>query len=272
MKRPSDQVNLEEPSSSKRQRAAPELFDISAILDKKGNREFYMERLFGWRRINGRDDPDQLLTAKMDSWRTFVQLENEGKMERLLRRFGYGRTPSHDRANPSSSRRSASAGTTDLPRNCEPHRGHQAPKLDAVPTCPSPEDILANGLGRSVGTLTASFLGSESDDRRDRQSTQPPTGDLPENQSAEVDRDARTIEQLWKWKSAHRRQIEALQQRCETLDDRCDGLVGLVAEQTSRIDELSERSAHASALEVRLEELSTAMDRLQKVEVAREAF
>lgn len=272
MKRPSDQVNREERPLSKRQRTAPELFDISAVLNKKGGREYYMERFFSWRRINHRDDPDQPLTAKTDSWRAFVRLENEGKMERLLRRFGYGRTPSHDRAAPSSSRCSASDGTTDLPRSCEPRREHQAPKLDTVPTCPSPVNSLASGLCRSVDNSTASFLDYESVDPRDRQSTRPPTDDLPENQSVEVGLNARTIERLWKWKSAHRGQIEVLQQRCQTLDDRCSGLEELVAEQTSMIDELSERSAQASALEVRLEEISTAMDQLQKAEKAREAF
>ncbi|KAF1318929.1 hypothetical protein FI667_g13509, partial [Globisporangium splendens] len=103
MKRPSDQVNREERPSSKRQRTAPELFDISPILKKKGDLEFYKERFFSWRRINDRDDPNQHIAAQRDSWRTFVRLENENKMERLLRRGNaraQRRTPADDRANP----------------------------------------------------------------------------------------------------------------------------------------------------------------------------
>ncbi|KAF1315569.1 hypothetical protein FI667_g15939, partial [Globisporangium splendens] len=87
MKRPSDQVNQgEERPLSKRQQTAPELFDVSSILKKKGDLEFYKERFFSWRRINDRDDPNQHIAAQRDSWRTFVRLENENKMGRLLRR------------------------------------------------------------------------------------------------------------------------------------------------------------------------------------------
>lgn len=236
-----------------------------------GDREFYKERFFGWRRINNRDDSDQPIAAKRDSWRTFVRLENEHKMERLLNRAGYGRTPADDRTLRDSSRRSVADDTTSSARSCGPRREHQTRESVGVPTCPSPMDSLASGLCRSVEDSIASFQ-DDVVDPRDQQSSQPPSDDLPENQSAEVDRNARTIERLWKWKSAHRGQIEVLQQRCQTLDDRCNGLEELVTEQTSRIDELSERSAHASALEVRLEELSTAMDRLQKTEKDREAF
>ncbi|KAF1319491.1 hypothetical protein FI667_g13102, partial [Globisporangium splendens] len=92
MKRPSDQVNREE-----------QLLDISPILKKKGELEFYKERFFSWRRINDRDDPNQHIAAQRDSWRTFVRLENENKMERLLRRGNaraQRRTPADDRAKP----------------------------------------------------------------------------------------------------------------------------------------------------------------------------
>jgi hypothetical protein len=74
MKRPSDQVNREELPSSKRQRTAPELFDILPILKKKGDVEFYKERFFNWRRVNNRDDPDQPIAAQRDSWRTLFVL------------------------------------------------------------------------------------------------------------------------------------------------------------------------------------------------------
>ncbi|KAF1329829.1 hypothetical protein FI667_g5681, partial [Globisporangium splendens] len=80
-----------------------------SILKKKGELEFYKERFFSWRRINDRDDPNQHIAAQRDSWRTFVRLENENKMERLLRRGNARaerRTPANDRANPSSGRRS----------------------------------------------------------------------------------------------------------------------------------------------------------------------
>ncbi|KAF1314284.1 hypothetical protein FI667_g16804, partial [Globisporangium splendens] len=84
MKRPSDQVNQgEERPLSKRQQIAPELFDVTSILNRDGDKEFYMERFFSWRRINNRD-PNQPIAAQRDSWRTFVRLENENQMERLL--------------------------------------------------------------------------------------------------------------------------------------------------------------------------------------------
>ena len=275
MKRPNDQVNREEPPLSKRQRKAPELFDISAILKKKGNREFYMERFFCWRRINNRDDPDQHVTAKTDSWRAFVRLENEYKMERLLNRAGYGRTPDRDRAKPCSSRGSAiSDDTTISSRSCGQHREHQTPLSDVVPTCPSPVDSRATELCRSVDGSIASFLDDESVDLRDRLSTQPPSDALLESLTTEVGLNEKTIERLWKWKSAHRGQIEALQQRCSTLEERCDGLENLVAEQESTIGVLTAGSAQCSALESRFEERFQQVQdervRLQKDEKCRE--
>ncbi|KAF1319921.1 hypothetical protein FI667_g12761, partial [Globisporangium splendens] len=140
MKRPSDQVNREERPSSKRQQTAPELFDISPILKKKGELEFYKERFFSWRRINDRDDPNQHIAAQRDSWRTFVRLENENKMERLLRRGNARaerRTPADDRANRSSGRRSVAPGdATSSSHSCGPRREHQTPMSDEAPTCP----------------------------------------------------------------------------------------------------------------------------------------
>ncbi|KAF1325161.1 hypothetical protein FI667_g9443, partial [Globisporangium splendens] len=107
MKRPSDQVNREERPSSKQQRTAPELFGISPILKKKGDLEFYKERFFSWRRISDRDDPNQHIAAQRDSWRTFVRLENENKMERVLRggnARAERRTPADDRLEPATPR------------------------------------------------------------------------------------------------------------------------------------------------------------------------
>ncbi|KAF1316220.1 hypothetical protein FI667_g15577, partial [Globisporangium splendens] len=185
MKRPSDQVNREERPSSKRQQTAPELFDISPILKKKGELEFYKERFFSWRRINDRDDPNQHTAAQRDSWRTFVRLENENKMERLLRRGNaraQRRTPADDRANRSSGRRSVAPGdATSSSHSCGPHREHQTPMSDEAPTCPSSVDIHATELCRSADGSTASFLDDESVDLHDQQSTQPPSDALPES-------------------------------------------------------------------------------------------
>ncbi|KAF1334019.1 hypothetical protein FI667_g2343, partial [Globisporangium splendens] len=264
MKRPSDQVNREESPSSKRQRTAPELFDISPILKKKGELEFYKERFFSRRRINDRDDPNQHIAAQRDSWRTFVRLENENKMERLLRRGNARaerRTPADDRANRSSGRRSVAPGdATSSSHSCGPRREHQTPMSDEVPTCPSSVDIHATELCRSVDGSTASFL--DDDDA------------LPESLITGVGLNEKTIERLWKWKSAHRGQIEALQQRCSTLEERCESLENLVADHESKIDDLTEGSAQCSALESRYEErfqqVQDELVRLQKNEKSRE--
>ncbi|KAF1324315.1 putative polyprotein, partial [Globisporangium splendens] len=263
MKRPSDQVNREERPSSKRQQTAPELFDISPILKKKGELEFYKERFFSWHRINDRDDPNQHIAAQRDSWRTFVRLENENKMERLLRRGNARaerRTPADDRANPSSGRRSVAPGdATSSSHSCGSRREHQTPMSDEAPTCPSSVDIHATELCRSVEGSTASFLDDESVDLRDEQSTQPPSDALPESLTTG---------------SAHRGQIEALQQRCSTLEERCESLENLVADHESKIDVLTEGSAQCSALESRFEErfqqVQDELVRLQKNEKSRE--
>ncbi|KAF1314683.1 hypothetical protein FI667_g16493, partial [Globisporangium splendens] len=262
-KRPSDQVNREERPSSKRQRTAPELFDISPILKKKGELEFYKERFFSWRRINDRDDPNQHIAAQRDSWRTFVRLENENKMERLLRRGNaraQRRTPADDRANPSSGRRSVAPGdATSSSHSCGPRREHQTPMSDEAPT---------------VDGSTASFLDDESVDLHDQQSTQPPSDALPESLTTGVGLNEKTIERLWKWKSAHRGQIEALQQRCSTLEEYCESLENLVADHESKIDDLTEGSAQCSALESRYEQrfqqVQDELVRLQKNEKSRE--
>ncbi|KAF1314720.1 hypothetical protein FI667_g16442, partial [Globisporangium splendens] len=262
-KRPSDQVNREERPSSKRQQTAPELFDISPILKKKGELEFYKERFFSWRRINDRDDPNQHIAAQRDSWRTFVRLENENKMERLLRRGNaraQRRTPADDRANPSSGRRSVAPGdAASSSHSCGPRREHQTPMSDEAPT---------------VDGSTASFLDDESVDLHDQQSTQPPSDALPESLITGVGLNEKTIERLWKWKSAHRGQIEALQQRCSTLEERCESLENLVADHESKIDDLTEGSAQCSALESRYEErfqqVQDELVRLRKNEKSRE--
>ncbi|KAF1317734.1 hypothetical protein FI667_g14492, partial [Globisporangium splendens] len=189
MKRPSDQVDQdEERPLPKRQRTVPELFDVTSILNRDGDKEFYMERFFSWRRINNRD-PNQPIAAQRDSWRTFVRLENENKMERLLRRGNARaerRTPDDDRANPSSGRRSVVPGdATSSSRSCGPRREHQTPSSAVVPTCPSSVDIHATELCRSVEGSTASS--HESVDPHDQQSTQPPSDDLPEKCSSGSD-------------------------------------------------------------------------------------
>ncbi|KAF1318687.1 hypothetical protein FI667_g13671, partial [Globisporangium splendens] len=278
MKRPSDQVNQgEERPLSKRQQTAPELFDISPILKKKGDLEFYKERFFSWRRINNRD-PNQPIAAQRDSWRTFVRLENENQMERLLRRGNARaerRTPADDRANPSSGRRSvAPRDATSGSRSCGPRREHQTPSSGVVPTCPSSVDIHATELCRSIDGSTASFLDDESVDLRDQQSTQPPSDDLPESLSMGVGLNAKTIERLWKWKSAHRAQIETLEVRDAILSDRCESLEDQVKEQEPRIDSLTFGPAQYRALESRFEQrfeqVQGELERLQKAEKARE--
>ncbi|KAF1328884.1 hypothetical protein FI667_g6314, partial [Globisporangium splendens] len=259
MKRPSDQVNREERPSSKRQQTAPELFDISPILKKKGELEFYKERFFSWRRINDRDDPNQHIAAQRDSWRTFVRLENENKMERLLRRGNARaerRTPADDRANRSSGRRSVAPGdATSSSHSCGPRREHQTPMSDEAPTCPSSVDIHATELCRSVDGSTASFLDDESVDLDDQQSTQPPSDALPESLTTGVGLNEKTIERLWKWKSAHQSR-------------------DLVADHESKIDVLTEGSAQCSALESRYEErfqqVQDELVRLRKNEKSRE--
>ncbi|KAF1317282.1 hypothetical protein FI667_g14862, partial [Globisporangium splendens] len=277
MKRPIDQVNQdEERPLPKRQRTVPELFDVTSILNRDGDKEFYMERFFCWRRINDRDDPNQHIAAQRDSWRTFVRLENENQMERLLRRGNARaerRTPADDRANPSSGRRSVAPGdATSSSRSCGPRREHQTPSSAVVPTCPSSVDIHATELCRSVEGSTASS--HESVDPHDQQSTQPPSDDLPESLSMGVGLNAKTIERLWKWKSAHRGQIEALQQRCSTLEERCESLENLVADHESKIDVPTEGCAQCSALESRFEErfqqVQDELVRLRKNEKSRE--
>ncbi|KAF1324108.1 hypothetical protein FI667_g10037, partial [Globisporangium splendens] len=262
MKRPSDQVNQgEERPLSKRQQTAPELFDISPILKKKGDLEFYKERFFSWRRINDRDDPNQHIAAQRDSWRTFVRLENKNQMERLLRRGNaraQRRTPDDDRANPSSGRRSVAPGdATSGSRSCGPRREHQTPSSAVVPTCPSSVDIHATELCRSVEDSTASS--HESVDPHDQQSTQPPSDDLPESLSMG---------------SAHHAQIETLEVRDAILSDRCESLEYQVKEQESRIDSLTFGPAQYRALESRFEQrfeqVQGELERLQKTEKARE--
>ncbi|KAF1323416.1 hypothetical protein FI667_g10487, partial [Globisporangium splendens] len=278
MKRPSDQVNQgEERPLSKRQQIAPELFDVTSILNRDGDKEFYMERFFSWRRINNRD-PNQPIAAQRDSWRTFVRLENENQMERLLRRGNARaerRTPADDRANPSSGRRSvAPRDATSGSRSCGPRREHQTPSSGVVPTCPSSVDIHATELCRSVDGSTASFLDDESVDPHDQQSTQPPSDALPESLTTGVGLNAKTIERLWKWKSAHRAQIETLEVRDAILSDRCECLEDQVKEQESRIDSLTFGPAQYLALESRFEQrfeqVQGELERLQKAEKARE--
>ncbi|KAF1314657.1 hypothetical protein FI667_g16534, partial [Globisporangium splendens] len=265
----------EERPLSKRQQTAPELFDISPILKKKGDIEFYKERFFSWRRINNRD-PNQPIAAQRDSWRTFVRLENENQMERLLRRGNARaerRTPADDRANPSSGRRSVAPGdATSGSRSCGPRREHQTPSSGVVPTCPSSVDIHATELCRSVEDSTASS--HESVDPHDQQSTQPPSDALPESLTTGVGLNEKTIERLWKWESAHRAQIETLEVRDAILSDRCESLEDQVKEQESRIDSLTFGPAQYRALESRFEQrfeqVQGELERLQKTEKARE--
>ncbi|KAF1327683.1 hypothetical protein FI667_g7551, partial [Globisporangium splendens] len=243
MKRSSDQA--------KRQRTTPGLYDISAICKKRGGRRFYKELFFLWRKMSGSDDPGQSSTAKLESWKTFVRLENENLVELL-------------------------ASTTSSARSCEPRREHQTEESLEVPTCPSPADSQATVLCRSVDGSTTSLLDDESIDPHDRLSTQRSNGALPGDRSEEVGLNTKTIERLWKWKSAHRAQIEALEVRNAVLEDRCESLEDRLKEQESKIDllfdGLAQRSAMESRFEQRFEKIQVELERLQKAEKARDAY
>ncbi|KAF1314276.1 hypothetical protein FI667_g13409, partial [Globisporangium splendens] len=269
MKRSSDQASFEEPAVRKHQRRAPELYDVTLIRHRVGDTEFYKERFFRWRRINNRDDPNQPFAAKADSWRSFARLENEGKMERLL-----SKTPSHDKAAHGLRRGSVSRDATSLPRSCEPRREHQTREPASIPTCPNSVDSRATELDRSVDESTASSR--ESVGLRDQQSTPRSIDALPDDQSVEVGLNAKTIERLWKWKSAHRVRIEALEVRHAVLQDRCESLDDQLKGQESTIDLLTDGQAQLSAMESRIDhrfdQVHDELVRLQKAEKTREAF
>ncbi|KAF1333371.1 hypothetical protein FI667_g2839, partial [Globisporangium splendens] len=201
-------------------------------------------------------------------------------MERLLRRGNARaerRTPADDRANRSSGRRSVAPGdATSSSHSCGPRREHQTPMSDEAPTCLSPVDIHATELCRSVDGSTASLLDDESIDPYDLLSTQRSNGALPDDRSEEVGLNAKTIERLWKWKSAHRAQIEALEVRNAVLEDRCESLEDRLKEHESKIDllfdGLAQRSAMESRFEQRFEKIQAELERLQKAEKARDAY
>ncbi|KAF1328829.1 hypothetical protein FI667_g6529, partial [Globisporangium splendens] len=281
MKRSSDQVKREEQPEPKRQRTTPGLYDISAIRKKRGGRRFYKELFFLWRKMSGGDDPGQSSTAKLESWKTFVRLENENLVERLLGNLGG--TLENDHKELGSRRSSARESTTSSVRSCEPRREHQTEESLEVPTCLSPVDSQATVLCRSVDGSTTSLLDDESIDPHDRLSTQRSNDALPDDRSEEVGLNAKTIERLWKWKSAHRAQIEALEvrnavleDRCESLEDRCESLEDRLKEQESKIDllfdGLAQRSAMESHFEQRFEKIQAELERLQKAEKARDAY
>ncbi|KAF1316446.1 hypothetical protein FI667_g15413, partial [Globisporangium splendens] len=274
MKRSSDQVKREERPEPKRQRTTPGLYDISAIRKKRGGRRFYKELFFLWRKMSGSDDPGQSSTAKLESWKTFVRLENENLVERLLGNLGG--TLENDHKELGSRRSSARESTTSSVRSCEPRREHQTEESLEVPTCPSPADSQATVLCRSVDGSTTSLLDDESIDPRDRLSTQRSNDALPDDRSEEVGLNAKTIERLWKWESAHRAQIEALEVRNAVLEDRCESLEDWLKEQESKIDllfdGLAQRSAMESHFEQRFEKIQAELERLQKAEKARDAY
>ncbi|KAF1313462.1 hypothetical protein FI667_g17339, partial [Globisporangium splendens] len=274
MKRSSDQVKREERPEPKRQRTTPGLYDISAIRKKRGGRRFYKELFFLWRKMSGSDDPGQSSTAKLESWKTFVRLENEHLVERLLGNLGG--TLENDHKELGSRRSSARKSTTSSARSCEPRREHQTEESLEVPTCLSPVDSQATVLCRSVDGSTTSLLDDESIDPHDRLSTQRSNDALPDDRSEEVGLNAKTIERLWKWESAHRAQIEALEVRNAVLEDRCESLEDRLKEQESKIDllfdGLAQRSAMESRFEQRFEKIQVELERLQKAEKARDAY
>ncbi|KAF1331234.1 reverse transcriptase, partial [Globisporangium splendens] len=269
-----DQAKREEQPEPKRQRTTPGLYDISAICKKRGGRRFYKELFFLWRKMSGSDDPGQSSTAKLESWKTLVRLENEHLVERLLGNLGG--TLENDHKELGSRRSSARKSTTSSARSCEPRREHQTEESLEVPTCLSPVDSQATVLCRSVDGSTTSLLDDESIDPHDRLSTQRSNGALPDDRSEEVGLNAKTIERLWKWKSAHHAQIEALEVRNAVLEDRCESLEDRLKEQESKIDllldGLAQRSAMESRFEQRFEKIQVELERLQKAEKARDAY
>jgi hypothetical protein len=263
MKRPSDQ-DSEESRAPKRPKTAIKLYDISPILDKWGDVEFYKDRFFRWRQINNRDDPRQSHAAKLDSWRTFVRLENEHEMERLLRRGA-------NRAQEWTPRSAVSDDdATGCSRTRERHQERQTPMSGEVPMCRRSVDTQATGLDRSVGASSnvASF------DLREQGSTQQSNDALRDGQSTEVGVNAVTIDRLWRWRRHHGHAIETLQERldvqeqyykdledrCEASEKRCaafearfDDLETLVADQMTMIGDLRQDLSRSQGLVVRLE-------------------
>ncbi|KAF1326867.1 hypothetical protein FI667_g8013, partial [Globisporangium splendens] len=260
--------------------------------------------------MSGRDDPGKSSTANLESWKTFVRLENEHLVERLLGNLGG--TLENDHKELGSRHSSARKSTTSSARSCEPRhvglvaspvpqagtitqylinppscngwlwpiteprREHQTEEPLEVPTCLSPVESQATVLCRSVDGSTTSLLDDESIDPHDRLSTQRSNGALPDDRSEEVGLNAKTIERLWKWKSAHRAQIEALEVRNAVLEDRCESLEDRLKEQESKIDllldGLAQRSAMESRFEQRSEKIQVELERLQKAEKARDAY
>lgn len=218
----SDESQHEARHPAKRQKkSAPsmKLYDIASIRDRRGDVDFYQDRFFAWRRVNRRDDPTQSLADKTNSWRTFVRLENEGKIDSILQKVNLSarrgsqtqRTP--DRSSIGKAEATVGSRTRERHRERQPRGFHDSPK------CLRSADSHASARGRSdsFDSLSSGGAQTESDHLDDPRSTPPATDDLRESQSTEVGLNAKTIERLWRWKSAHRVQIAELVQHCSDL-------------------------------------------------------
>lgn len=216
------------------------LYDIASIRDRRGDVDFYRDRFFAWRRVNRRDDPTQSLADKTNSWRTFVRLENEGKIDSILQKVNLSarrgsqtqRTP--DRSSIGKAEATVGSRTRERHRERQPRGSHDFPK------CLRSADSHANARGRSDSSASSS-ASTVSDHPDGPRSTQPATDDLRESQSSEVGLNAKTIERLWKWKSAHRLQIAELSQHCSDLTARCESLEARCESLEARCGALEDR-------------------------------
>lgn len=188
------------------------LFDISLIKDQHGDEEFYRNRFFAWRRINHRDDPGQSLADKTNSWRTFVRLENEYKMDFLLKKANLNARRGSENHRTTDRSSVEDSDTISGSRSRERYRGHQPQGSHDVPRYLRSAGIRATEHERSDSIDSFDGLSTESDHPDDPQLTPPATDDLRESQSTEVGLNAKTIERLWRWKSAHRARLDQLHQ------------------------------------------------------------
>lgn len=252
--------------SAKKKSGTAALFDISGIHHPRGGVEYYRDRFFAWRRVNRRDDPTQSLAAKTNSWRTFVRLENESKIDSLLAKARLDSHRSSDAHRSSDRRSSDRSESTDGSRTRERYQEHQPRGSHDAPKYLRSADIPASAHGRSesVASPRASTVSDHPDDPR---STPPATDDLHENQSSEVGLNAKTIERLWKWKSAHRLQIAELFQHCSDLTARCESLEARCGALEDRLDLV----ASAPHVETALQPLRSDLRELQQREKERDS-
>ena len=250
-----------------------ELFDIAGIKSLRGDVEFYRDRFFAWRRANGRDDPTQTLVDKTNSWRTFVRLENERKIDFLLRKARLSARRGSEIHRASDRCSSDCTEATNCSRTHERHRGHQPQGFHDAPTCLRSADTpaIAHGISDSIASSGASTVSDHPDDPR---SNPPTNGDFHDSLSPEVGLNAKTIERLWRWKSAHRSQIAELSQHCSDLTTRCESLEARCGALENDFDFVraptSQTSSQKPDFESSLQAIDSDLRDLQKREKARD--